>query len=118
MEGMELKGTVYRIRKCAFDLLSMEDDLIDDDEDSWELMGRDLSLKSTFLYCDLNRVIASSLGDQKKALTDLANRLFYYMEEVLIALVILSFMNIISFHLCLTLLNCSYFVVLETLLGV
>ena len=100
MEGMELKGIVYRIRECAFDLLSMEDDLIDDDEDSWELVGRDLSLKSTFLYCDLNRVIACSHDDQKKALTDLANRLFYYMGEV-VALLISLYEHIIYFHLCL-----------------
>ncbi|XP_020263831.1 photosynthetic NDH subunit of lumenal location 3, chloroplastic-like [Asparagus officinalis] len=83
MEGIEWKGSVYRIKKCAFDFFSMEDDLVDDDDDSWELMGRDLRLKSTFLFCDLNQVIASSCDEyQKKTLTDLANKLFYCMEEL------------------------------------
>ncbi|KAJ6809736.1 photosynthetic NDH subunit of lumenal location 3, chloroplastic-like [Iris pallida] len=93
MEDMEWKGSVYRIKKCAFDLLAMEEDLFDNDEDDgnaedgdgfwWEMMARELSLKSTFLYCDLNRIISGAFeGDRKKALTDLANRLFYFMEEL------------------------------------
>ncbi|CAD5193725.1 photosynthetic NDH subunit of lumenal location 3, chloroplastic [Musa acuminata AAA Group] len=82
MEGMEWKGCVYRIRKCVFDLLSMEEDLIDDDEDTWELMGSSLRLKSTFLYCDLNQVISRAKDERKKFLTDLANKLFCYMEQL------------------------------------
>ncbi|KAL0918396.1 hypothetical protein M5K25_010402 [Dendrobium thyrsiflorum] len=84
MEDMEAKGCVFRIEKCAFDLLSMEDDLINEDDDDiwWEIIRRDLSLKSTFLYCDLNRVISSSSDELKRTLTDLANRLFHYMEEL------------------------------------
>ncbi|WOL09795.1 photosynthetic NDH subunit of lumenal location 3, chloroplastic-like [Canna indica] len=84
MEGLQWKGCVYRIRKCVVDLLSMEDDLMDEDEDedAWELMGSDLRLKSTFLYCDLNQVISNAREERKKVLTDLANKLFYYMEEL------------------------------------
>lgn len=81
MEDMDYKGSVLRIKKCAFDLPSLED-MVDNDEDSWELMGRDLRLKSTFLFCDLNHVISSVRDEHKKTLTDLANKLFYYLEEV------------------------------------
>ncbi|CAL9155098.1 unnamed protein product, partial [Musa hybrid cultivar] len=82
MEGMQRKGCVHRIRKCAVDLLSMEDDLIDAEEkDGWELTGSELRLKSTFLYCDLHQVIASAGEERKKALTLLANKLFYRLEQ-------------------------------------
>ncbi|KAF8378903.1 hypothetical protein HHK36_030252 [Tetracentron sinense] len=80
MVDMGSRGSACRIKKCAFDLLSMSD--MSDDEDSWDLMGRDLRLKSTFLYCDFNQMISSAPNDQKKTLTDLANRLFYYIEEL------------------------------------
>ncbi|RWW19016.1 hypothetical protein BHE74_00023842 [Ensete ventricosum] len=99
MEGMEWKGCVYRIRKCVFDLLSMEEDLIDDDEDTWELMGSSLRLKSTFLYCDLNQVISRAKDERKKFLTDLANKLFCYMEQVILLLSI--------FKCCLFLIICG-----------
>nr|XP_010940302.2 photosynthetic NDH subunit of lumenal location 3, chloroplastic isoform X1 [Elaeis guineensis] len=82
MEDMDYKGSVLRIKKCACDLLSLEEDMVDDSEDSWELMGRDLRLKSTFLYCDLNHVISSARDEHKKTLTDLANKLFDFMEEL------------------------------------
>ncbi|XP_058090406.1 photosynthetic NDH subunit of lumenal location 3, chloroplastic-like [Magnolia sinica] len=80
MIDMESRGSACRIKKCAFDLLSIGD--LIDDEDSWDLMGRDLRLKSTFLYCDFNQVISNAPDEQKKPLTDLANRLFYYIEEL------------------------------------
>lgn len=84
MEELKCKGNVFRIKKCAFDLLSMEKDLIDLEDDYfwWELMGRDLRLKATFLYCDLNHVISYSHDEHKRNLTDLANRFFRYMEEL------------------------------------
>ncbi|KAH0456520.1 hypothetical protein IEQ34_014427 [Dendrobium chrysotoxum] len=84
MEDLECKGSVYRIRNCAFDLLSLGEDLIDVDDDDfwWEFIGRDLRLKSTFLYCDINHVISYYRDEQKRNLTDLANRLFHYMEEL------------------------------------
>ncbi|KAL5993527.1 hypothetical protein ACLOJK_014452 [Asimina triloba] len=77
---MDPKGSACRIKKCVFDLLSIGE--LIDDEDSWDLVGRDLRLRSTFLYCDFNQVISNSPDEQKKKiLTDLANKLFYYIEE-------------------------------------
>ncbi|KAL0012596.1 hypothetical protein SO802_007704 [Lithocarpus litseifolius] len=79
MVDVELRGSAHRIKKCACDLLSIGGDLVDDD-DSWDLMGNDLRLKSTFLYCDFNRMISSAPRDQKKPLTELANKLFCSIE--------------------------------------
>ncbi|XP_030960886.1 photosynthetic NDH subunit of lumenal location 3, chloroplastic-like isoform X1 [Quercus lobata] len=81
MVDVELRGSAHRIKKCACDLLSIGGDLVDDD-DSWDLMGNDLRLKSTFLYCDFNRMISSAPRDQKKPLTELANKLFCSIEEL------------------------------------
>ncbi|XP_077246386.1 photosynthetic NDH subunit of lumenal location 3, chloroplastic-like [Tasmannia lanceolata] len=80
MVDVESKGSACRIKKCAFDLLSIGE--LMDDEDSWDLMARDLRLRSTFLYCDFNHVISTAPDDQKKPLTDLANRLFHYIEQL------------------------------------
>lgn len=56
-----------------------------DDEESWNLVGRDLRLKATFLYIDLSRVISSCGSDEcKKTLTRLANKFLYFMDEVMI----------------------------------
>ncbi|KAK8947659.1 hypothetical protein KSP40_PGU009366 [Platanthera guangdongensis] len=78
MDGVEWKGSLHRIKKCAAEFLSMEGDLVDsddddDDEGSWELIGRDIRLKSMFLYCDLHRVISGYSDDHKKAIIDLGN---------------------------------------------
>lgn len=83
--GIELKGCVCRIKNCATELFSMEEDLMIDDEESWNLVGRDLRLKATFLYIDLSRVISSCGSDEcKKTLTRLANKFLYFMDEVMI----------------------------------
>ncbi|WOH15685.1 hypothetical protein DCAR_0935228 [Daucus carota subsp. sativus] len=78
---MEFKGSAIRIRSCARELLSIRDDLMDDDE-SWDFFRRNLELKSTFLYCDLSKVISGAPHDQKKSLTKLGNRLFCLIEEL------------------------------------
>ena len=78
---MEFKGSAIRIRSCARELLSIRDDLMDDDE-SWDFFRRNLELKSTFLYCDFSKVISGAPQDQKKSLTKLGNRLFCSIEEV------------------------------------
>ncbi|OVA08937.1 Photosystem II PsbQ [Macleaya cordata] len=80
MAGIVSNGCVYRIRKCAIDLISIID--LMDGEDSWDLMGRDLHLRSTFLYCDFNQIISKAPEDEKKPLINLANRLFYSIEQL------------------------------------
>lgn len=70
------------------DLLSMEEDLEEEeDEETWELMSTTLRLKSTFLFCDFNQVISSARDERQKALlTDLANKLFYNLEQAILFL--------------------------------
>ncbi|WVZ86441.1 hypothetical protein U9M48_033220 [Paspalum notatum var. saurae] len=81
---MELKGCFCRIKNCAIELFStMEEELQTDDEDSWDLVERDLRLKATFLYIDLSRVVACCEGEEhKKDLTVFANKFFYSMDEL------------------------------------
>lgn len=79
---MEFKGSANRIQRCASELMSTGDDLMDDNE-SWDFVGRELQLKATFLYCDFDKVISGAQEDhQKRSLTELANRLFCSIEEV------------------------------------
>jgi photosystem II oxygen-evolving enhancer protein 3 len=81
--GMELKGCICRIKNCAVELFSMEEDLVIDDGDSWELVERDLLLKATFLYIELGRVISCYKSEErKKALSVLVDRFFYFLDEV------------------------------------
>uniref|UniRef100_A0A804PLB1 Uncharacterized protein n=1 Tax=Zea mays TaxID=4577 RepID=A0A804PLB1_MAIZE len=55
---MELRGCVCRIKSSALELLSMEEDLTTDlDDDLWDLVMRDLQLKASFLYIDLESVM-------------------------------------------------------------
>ncbi|CAO2038858.1 unnamed protein product [Urochloa humidicola] len=80
---MELMGRFRRIKNCAVELLSTMEDLEMDDEDSWDLVERDIRLKATFLYIDLSRVITCCEGEEhKKALTVVANQFFYSMDEL------------------------------------
>lgn len=83
MVDVQLKGSACRIKKCALELLSIGSDLMNEGQSSWELLGRDLRLKSTFLYCDLNQMISCAPREQKRALTELANKLFCSIEEVI-----------------------------------
>ncbi|KAK9992774.1 hypothetical protein SO802_022477 [Lithocarpus litseifolius] len=82
MVDVELRGSAHRIKKCACDLLSIGGNLVDDDGIGI-LMENDLRLKSTFLYCDSNRMISSAPRDQKKPFTELANKLFCSIETLI-----------------------------------
>jgi len=84
-QGMELRGCVCRIKSSALELLSMEEDLTTDlDDDLWDLVRRDLQLKATFLYIDLNRVIAcNQCEERREEITLLASDFFYFMNEVM-----------------------------------
>ncbi|PKU75378.1 hypothetical protein MA16_Dca024135 [Dendrobium catenatum] len=55
MENLECKLSVFIIKICNFDPLSLGEDLFDvvDDDFLWEFIGRNICLKSTFLYCDI-----------------------------------------------------------------
>ncbi|KAL5216155.1 hypothetical protein ABZP36_007556 [Zizania latifolia] len=73
----------------------MEEDLVIDDEDSWDLLVRDLRLKATFLYIDLSRVISfCEIDEHKKMLTGLANKFFIFMDEVSIASPVLASLSL------------------------
>lgn len=87
---MEFRGSANRIQRCACELMSIGNDLMDDQE-SWDFVGRDLQLKVTFLYCDFDKVISVAPEEQKRSLTELANRLFCSIEEVIFFILFLSF---------------------------
>ncbi|XP_039137956.1 photosynthetic NDH subunit of lumenal location 3, chloroplastic-like isoform X1 [Dioscorea cayenensis subsp. rotundata] len=83
MDSMKSKGSLCRIRKCVFDLLSMEEELVDENDDNFEFIRKDLRLKSTFLYFDLSQIISIAGDEHKKAsLTHLANTLFSCIEKL------------------------------------
>lgn len=99
MVDFEFKAIARRIRKCALDLLSLGGDLInendDNDYDSWDLIQKDLRLKSTFLFCDLNKMINGAARDHRNALTELSNKFFCSIEEV----ILLHFYCFVVLHL-------------------
>ncbi|PKU75377.1 PsbQ-like protein 2, chloroplastic [Dendrobium catenatum] len=72
MENLECKGSVFRFKNCFFYLLSLGEDLINVDDDNllWEFIGRDIRLKSTFLYCDIHHVISCYRDEHKRNQTD------------------------------------------------
>ncbi|KAF3322284.1 Photosynthetic NDH subunit of lumenal location 3 [Carex littledalei] len=86
MKKIELMGCLSRIRNCSVDILTLEEIVNEkqeqEEEEMWDLIKRELQLKTTFLYFDLNRVISSSKDEHKEVLTKLANQFFHCIQEL------------------------------------
>ncbi|KAL3850814.1 hypothetical protein ACJIZ3_012696 [Penstemon smallii] len=78
------KGRMHRLKRYAFDLIALGDLIAQ--RDAWTYVRRFLRFKCTFMYFDFDEVIsATTAADDKKSLTDLANRLFDSVEKLLVA---------------------------------
>ncbi|KAF9588303.1 hypothetical protein IFM89_008720, partial [Coptis chinensis] len=76
--NVEPKGSAYRLKKYAFDLMGMGDIL---GQDAWHYVRKYLRLKSSIMYYDFDTVISASPVNDKGPLTDLAERLFDSVEK-------------------------------------
>ncbi|KAL5972828.1 hypothetical protein ACLOJK_039634 [Asimina triloba] len=74
-----VKGSQYRLRSYAFDLLALEDLM---GKNAWNYFRQYLRQKSSVMYYDFDKVISAAPESEKQSLMDLANKLFDNVEKL------------------------------------